>query len=236
MTHRNVPHNANAPPRSNELNDDALRQMMLGMDPSMGALPGANQPFAGLPGLDQLGLPGAGDDPMMKMFQQMMGNLDGGGAGGMPSFAGMAGMPDLGTQSGNTTAYLWRIVHTLFALSLGLYVAFTTTYSGTRMERELSSTFERAEGTGVVDVHTGSIHFFWIFATFELILQTTRFLAEKGRIEHGGMLGTISTLLPEPYRGYLAIGTRYSRIWTTISGDALVVVFVLGASSWIRGA
>lgn len=236
VTHRNVPHNANPPSRTNEIDEDALRQMMLGTDPTMGAMPGGNRPFAGLPGLDQLGLPGAGDDSMMKILQQMMGNLDGGGAGGMPPFPGMPGKSGLDNQSSNTTAYLWRIIHTLFALSLGLYAAFATTYSGTRIERELSSTWQRVEGADVSDGNTGRIQFFWIFATVELILQTTRFLAEKGRIEHGGMLGTISALLPEPYRGYLAIGTRYSRIWTTISGDALVVVFVLGACSWVRGA
>ena len=164
---------------------------------------------------------------MMAMLQQMMGAGGGmpgqGGANnGMPAqFPGMAMAGPV-----EPYAYVWRIVHAVFALGLGMYIAFTTPFTGTRAEREAS-----AHGGTLA-----SVHFFWIFATAEVVLQTSRFFVEKGRVQQGAILGMISGFLPEPYKGYLALMTRYSRIWTTISADAMALVFVLGACAWWRAA
>jgi hypothetical protein len=220
--------------------------MMLGFPPSgtgtpqMGPPPGAN-PFAGFPGFDGMGGPGmggaAGDDPMMKMLQQMMSGQPGEGPGGMPSFPGMPGMglPGMGGEVAQPDpyAYLWRLVHAIFALSLGFWIALTTSFSGTKLAREMSA-LENTAGGG--RWHESSIRFFYIFATAEVILQTSRFFVEKGRVQQGGIVGMVMGFLPEPWKGYLELVMRYSRIWTTVSADAMVCMFVLGAASWLNSS
>lgn len=225
--------------------DDQLRQMMLGFDPTANPPPGAN-PFAGFPGMEGMGgFPGMGmpgmdgmgpgggaDDPMMKMLQQMMGSM-GEGPGGMPTIPGMPGAP--AATASDQYAYLWRIIHALFAVGLGIYIAFSTTFSGTKIERERS-----ALGLTIpehsMNLSPGSVKFFWIFATAELLLQSSRFFMEKGRLQQGGIMGMVMGFLPEPWKGYVALISRYSRIWTTLTGDAMVCVFVLGVCAWLRGS
>lgn len=225
-----------SPGPNQQVNEDQLRQMMLGFDPSSPPSVGTN-PFAGLPGMGGLpgmeglgGGPGA-EDPMMKMLQQMMGGVPGEGADGMPSFPGMPPMPGQAVQA-DPYAYIWRIVHAVFALALGLYIAYTTPFTGSKIDRETSKVKSMSDGS---ELSSGSVHFFWIFATAEVLLQTSRFFLEQGRAQQGGILGMITGFLPEPYKGYLSLVTRYSRIWTTVSGDAMVLVFVLGACAWLRG-
>ncbi|TVY31079.1 hypothetical protein LHYA1_G000114 [Lachnellula hyalina] len=229
--------NASPAPGGQSMGDDQLRQMMLGFDPSAmgGAPPGAGgnpNPFAGFPGMEGMGGMGGpgGEDPMMKMMQQMMGGgMPGEGADGMPSFPGMPSMSSPAQQA-DPYAYIWRIVHAVFALSLGLYIAFTTTFSGTKIERERSGLAFAESG-----VSAASVHFFWIFATAEVLLQSSRFMLEKGKTQQAGIVGMVMGFLPEPYKGYLELVMRYSRIWTTVSGDAMACVFVLGVCAWVRG-
>lgn len=224
------------------MDDNSLRQMMLGFDPSSGAPAGGNpnaNPFAGFPGMGSMpGMEGMdGEDPMLKMLQQMMGGMGGGGggAGGMPSFPGMPPVPGQPGEAatGDPYAYLWRIAHAIFALGMGLYVVFTTTFDGTQIARERSG-LGYAAGDEVMASASSMKQFFWIFATVEVLLQTSRFTFEKGRVQQGGMLGMALGILPEPWKGCLALVLRYSRIWTTVSGDAMVLVFVLGAAAWLR--
>ncbi|TVY85258.1 hypothetical protein LSUE1_G000114 [Lachnellula suecica] len=230
---RRTPIPTSSPTPGQPMTDDQLRQLMLGMDPAGGSPRGANpNPFAGLPGMEGMGgmpgMEGMQDDPMMKMMQQMMGSMPGGpgaGAGGMPSFPGA---PPVSTA--DPYAYIWRIVHAIFALGLGFYIAFTTTFTGTKIERERSGLAFTESG-----VSAASVHFFWIFATAEVLLQSSRFMLEKGKTQQGGILGTVMSFLPEPYKGYLALVLRYGRIWTTVSGDAMTCVFVLGVCAWLRG-
>lgn len=66
------------PPAPNppQLDDTALRQIMLGFYPT-GTPPNPNaNSFAGFPGMGMPGMDGA-DDPIMKMIQQMMGRRTG---------------------------------------------------------------------------------------------------------------------------------------------------------------
>ena len=183
--------------------------------------------------MEGMGGPPGADDPMMKMLQQMMGGMPGEGAGGMPAFPGMPGQP-LPTSAMDKYAYLWKVIHAVFALGLGLYIAFTTTFTGTRIERERSGLTMTAEDNEALS--PASVHFFWIFATAEVLLQTTRFVSEKGRTQPAGVMGMVMGFLPEPYKGYLAWFSRYSRIWTTVSGDAMVCIFVLGVCAWLRSS
>jgi hypothetical protein len=225
--------------------------MMLGFPPA-GASPGSqgpNNPFGGFPGME--GAPP--DDPMMQMLQQMLGG-GGGGAGGMPNLESMManggsmpsfpGMPNLSPDpaTADPYAYIWRIVHAVFAFGLGLYIAFTqTSFSGTKLARERSgidaANIHNADDFSQgLDLNDVKIQIFWIFATAEVLLQTTRFFLEKGKMaQQPGMLGMVMGFLPEPWKGYVGTALRYGRIWTTVSGDAMVIVFVLGAVAWWKG-
>lgn len=222
------------------MSDAALRQMMLGFDPT-GTPPNPNaNPFAGFPGMGGMpGMDGAGmgepgaDDPIMKLMQQMMGGGLGEGAGGVPTFPGMPGQTP--AAEADPYAYLWRIIHAVFALGLGLYIAFTTPFTGAKAAREMPAYNTYGEA-GEAGLSPASVHFFWIFATAEVLLQTSRFFVEKGRVQPGGIMGMIMGFLPEPYKGYLAMISRYGRIWTTVSADAFVCVFVLGVCAWLRGS
>ena len=230
--------------------DDQLRQMMLGFDPSTSTappntnpftgagVPGGDNPFAGFPGMEGMGAPGgAAEDPMLKMLQQMMGGMPGDGAQGMPSFTGMPSMPGQSALVGDPYAYVWRIVHAVFALGLGIYIAFMTPFTGSRIERERSGMVSAAgDFAGEKGVSSASVQFFWIFATAEVLLQTSRFFMEKGRVQQSGIMGMVMGFLPEPWKGYLGLVSRYSRIWTTVTGDAMVCVFVLGVCAWLRGS
>ena len=192
-------------------------------------------PFAGM------GMPpssdGAGDDPMMRMMQQMLG----GGGGGDPNnpnaqipnlppmlqamMGGQQQAQQQAQQPKSNSAYLWRVTHAVFALVLAFYIAFTTTFNGTKLSRAQS-----VEGVGP--------KLFYIFATTELVLQSSRYFLEKGQLQGAGWLAMIanSGLVPEPWGGYVRIVGRYSVIWQTIVGDAMTVIFVLGVLAWWKGS
>lgn len=176
---------------------------------------------------------------MMRMMQQILG-----GAGGDPNNPNAGEMPQLppvlqamlnGQASSQKEAqtpksnsqYIWRVVHAFFALALALYIALTSTFNGTKLSRAQS--MDAGQG--------GGMNLFYLFATTQLVLQTSRFMVEKGQLGGSGWLATIanSGMVPEPWAGYIRIVGRYSIIWQTIVGDAMTVVFVLGLLAWSRG-
>lgn len=175
---------------------------------------------------------------MMQMMQQMMSSMPGGAGGGMgpngempelPAFmqsmmAGQQQAAQEAAQPASDTAYIWRIVHAVFALSLAAYVALTSTFTGSKIAR-----FDTIQSQDAVNPN-----FFYIFATVETVLQSSRYFLEKGQLSGGGMLATVtnSGMIPEPWAGYIRVVGRYMTIWTTLVGDAMVVVFVLGAIAW----
>lgn len=187
---------------------------------------------------------GAEDDPMMKMMQQIMG-MQGGQDPNNPNAAGddlpqMAqmlstmmgggGMGGAGQQQPSTgSAYLWRIVHALSALIIAVYIALTTTFNGSKLAR--------SENVFIQDAGYSLGRPFYIFATLELVLQTTRYFLEKGQLQGSGILATVanSGFVPEPWAQLIRTVGRYSTIYTTIVSDAMVVVFVLGAVAWWKG-
>ncbi|KAI9903307.1 hypothetical protein N3K66_002659 [Trichothecium roseum] len=218
------------------LSEAALRQMMLGFDPAS-----ANS-NSGFPGQNPAGGAGGGDaeDPIMKMMSQMLSGAGGAGNGapGTSPFPGFPNIPSIPSTQAATTAAtgpdpytsLWRLLHALVALGLGLYVAFLTPFTGTRAERERSalSSADLAEFEREKDL------FFWVFATAETALLTTRFFLDKGRAPAPGIVSTVVGLVPEPYGGYVRVIMRYGQILTTVRSDILACMFVLGACSWLR--
>lgn len=179
----------------------------------------------------------------MKMLQQLMGGMPGadgqggeGGGGGLPPGlaammgAGGMGMPGMGgaqTKQQDTYAYLWKVLHAVFALILGIYVTATShAFNGDVSRGGIA-------GAG----HEGGVNVFWLFATAELVLQSSRFFLEKGTgSQLGGWIGIVGNMLPEPWGRYARLAARYSGIWSTIVEDGMVVVFVLGCVAWWKGA
>lgn len=211
------------------MSEAALRQMMLGFDPATN--PQGQMPLGGA----GAGIPGMEDDPVMKMMSQMMG---GGGPGGgspfsgIPGMGGMPGMPGMmqqpqQPQRPDPYTSLWRLLHAIVALGLGLYIAILTPFSGTKIERE------RAAISDEENEHRKEL-FFWVFATAEACLLTTRFFLDKGRAPPSGIVWTVTGFLPEPIKGYAQVVLRYGQIFSTVRSDILACMFVLGVCSWWR--
>lgn len=207
---------------------------MLGFDRSGNSTPGGQAPTP-----DRLD-----EDPLMKMMSQMMSGggfgegFPGAGAGGASPFPGFPGFPGATaatTAPADPYTSIWRILHALVALGLGLYIILLTPFSGSKIERE------RAASTFATDPLAEDVHehrkklFFWTFATAETVLLTTRFFMDKGRGPPAGIATTVVGFLPEPFKGYAGIALRYGKIFTTVRADMLACIFVLGLCSWFRG-
>lgn len=183
----------------------------------------------------------AQDDPMIRMLQQMMGDMPNAQEdeqGGLPpglaallgGGAGSPGMPGQGQQrqAGDTRAYLWKLIHAVFAFMLGTYMTAVTAFNGAQFAR-------MGNVVGSTEGEVGK-RLFWIFATAEVVLQGSRFVLEKGKTNQSGWMGMLMQFLPEPWRSYIGLVARYSGIWTTVVEDAMVVLFVLGCVTWWRSA
>lgn len=219
--------------RSQAPTEADIRQLLRSAPSPQGVQPGPGQQQAG-----------AQDDPMVRMLQQMMGGvpgIDGDDQNGLPpGFAallggGMSAAPESGTpaqgQHGkgeSVDGYLWKIIHATFALVLGLYITAVTTFNGASYSATKTI-------PGSIDEETGH-RLFWIFATAEVVLQSSRYFLEKGKITQSGWIGMVTQILPEPWKTYAGLVTRYSGIWTTVVQDAMIVVFVLGCVAWWKGA
>lgn len=181
------------------------------------------------------------DDPMVKMMRQMMGSM-GGNLNDpnakapevppwMASLMSGAGQKQEQPQAPTTgSAYLWRIVHAIFAFALAFYICLTSTFNGSKLARNQSVYTEEA-GYGL------GPRLFLIFTSSELVLQSTRYFMEKGQLQGSGIFATVanSGFVPEPYANYIRVGGRYIGIAQTIFTDVMVIVFVLGCMAWWRG-
>ena len=156
------------------------------------------------------------------------GGQDGGGDGGLPpglaAILGLTGPPE-GQE--NNYGRLWKVLHAIFALCLGIYVTATThVFCG-----DISPA--RSGGVG----HESGMSVFWVFTTAELMLQSSSFFLQKGRASSlGGWIGIVGNMLPEPWRSWLRLVGRYTDIWSTVVEDGMVVVFVVGCVAWWKGA
>ncbi|XXG97696.1 hypothetical protein Hte_004003 [Hypoxylon texense] len=220
------------PPGMEGMEEDPMMQMLTKMMAGGGGMPG-------MPGMPGVGGPGAGANPFAGTpLDGLLGGL--GGMGGAPSPAQQAQQ-----VAANKSANLWRILHAVFALGLGLYVALSTTFAGTLTEREhsaiagTSTSTGTKEGGGGVEVDIDSIertraYFFYVFTSVEALLLTTRYFLDANREPPKGWMWTASGFLPEPAKGYAQHALRYGQILGTVRSDALVCVFVLGLCSWWR--
>ncbi|ORY63992.1 uncharacterized protein BCR38DRAFT_342878 [Pseudomassariella vexata] len=231
-------------PAEPSLSEAQLRQMMLGFEPPPGSSPNAGaqrNPFA-RPGSGGGGsnMAGVEDDPMMKMMQQMMGGAA--GAGGNPfvgtgmeglfgGAGGLDGMQQAQQAVTDKPANIWRIVHAVFALGLGLYVALSTTFTGTKTEREALSISATLSGHSIEQTRA---YFFYLFTSVEAVLLTSRFFLDKNRAPPSGVIWSITGFLPGQFKSGVRHALKYGQILSTVRSDALVCVFVLGVCCWLR--
>jgi len=184
---------------------------------------GASQdPFAGLAGVGT-----GGGDPLSSMLQQIIAGSTGLGGDGVTS--GTSSEVNLQQTGGDNSGFVWRIIHAIFALLLAAYIVITTSFVGTHASR-LQEPPPLQVAPGVKDVN-----FFWLFATVELVLQSTRFFLERGRAPPDSWLGRIASFLPPRFASYLVTLARYSVIYTMIVQDGMLIVFVLGCVAWWNG-
>ncbi|RFU80955.1 hypothetical protein TARUN_1240 [Trichoderma arundinaceum] len=221
-----------APSPEPSLSEAQLRQMMLGLDRPEQAGPGGGLAGPGLP-------PGMEDDPIMKMMSQMM------SSGSIPGFGGPDGAPNpfanmnLPQQQASvqlpkaSSLSLWRLIHSLVAIGLGLFFVLTTNFSGSKVERERTALAFDQEVDDEVERRKNL--FFWAFATAEVLLLSTRFFLDKRSTNATGFVATAISYLPQPYRGYIEVGQRYLQIFSAVRTDILTCVFVLGVVSWWLG-
>ncbi|EFX06488.1 hypothetical protein CMQ_6809 [Grosmannia clavigera kw1407] len=204
------------------------------------------------------------NDPMAAMLAQMMQSMGGPGGPGGPGLGGGGWpptMPPMGQQPKaavpSASAALWRLVHFAVAVALGLYVALSTPFAGTRIEREQSQAAQEAVGSldglhgmdgaaGLDDYDSVQRrYFFYGFATAETVLLTSRFFLERqgggglwgssSGSGGGGLLSMALGFAPPAVRRSVDVGLRYWQIFSTVRSDLLVCVFVLGVCSWVRG-
>ncbi|KAI0412079.1 hypothetical protein F5X98DRAFT_23536 [Xylaria grammica] len=242
------------------ISEAQLRHMMLGFDQPSLAGSGTPPPRSSNPFLNRSspmpstegtqGTESMDQDPMMQMLQKMMaGGMPGGipgGADGSNPLAGMgleglfgaAGGSNPAQQSQqaeqNKTANLWRILHAIFALGLGLYVILSTTFTGTKVERDADD----LQSTGVLgaqNLEQARACFFYVFTSVETVLLTSRYMRERSAgFTPSGWTWTVSGMLPDPFRGYARHALRYAQIFTTVRNDALFCVFVMGVCCLLR--
>ncbi|KAK7948344.1 uncharacterized protein PG986_009230 [Apiospora aurea] len=213
------------------------------VDPSRAGAP-SGMPLPMPPGME-----GMENDPMMQMLQSMMagGGAPGGGANpfagtGMESLlGGLGGMGGMGAGAGDPnmqqaahavadkTANIWRIIHAVFALALGVYVALSTTFTGLKSERDMLALHDTDE-----DMRKSASVFFYLFSSVEAILLTSRYFLDKHRSPPSGIAWTLVGFLPSPLSSTIRDALRYGQMFSTVRNDALVCVFVLGVCCWLR--
>ncbi|RDA90181.1 hypothetical protein CP533_1021 [Ophiocordyceps camponoti-saundersi (nom. inval.)] len=175
---------------------------------------------------------GAGeeDDALMKIMSQMMSGLND-PSSSPPNFPfQQPGQQGTANKDGYTLAF--RLLHAVLSLGLGLYLTLmllTPRFSGSRADREKQS-FTTSSG----DEAHRRLLFFWVFATGEAVLLSSRFFLDKSRQPPPGLLWSAVGFLPDPVRGYVSVVLRYGQIFMTVRADILACVFVLGVVCWCR--
>lgn len=169
------------------------------------------------------------DDPLFKLLSEMKSGMGGAGgaagsdgsASGLPANpfeafsslfgdekAGATGVdsPQAGTpmqQQQQKQADFWPPLHTLLTLVLSVYVCVIQ-----RRPEQLV----------------------WLFCSLEIALIAGRFVVERGA-PPDSTIARLAGFLPEPFRGYIVLGSRYLHVLRALWRDLCVALFVLALSS-----
>ncbi|KAK9457663.1 hypothetical protein V1511DRAFT_524083 [Dipodascopsis uninucleata] len=124
-------------------------------------------------------------------------------------------------QSTPDNSNIWRITHAIVIIGLSLFAVQRYEFAGTEVDRT-----DSGQNLAVI---------FRIFTALELLLQTSRFIIEKGRSPSKSIFTKIAAYLPPPYSSYLILAARYTHIITNVMSDFSLLVFILGLNALIRG-
>ncbi|KKF97270.1 hypothetical protein CFO_g395 [Ceratocystis platani] len=203
----------------------------------------------------------AGDAPSTLSEAQlrslMLGMDPANASGGRPSAPTANGVPaELGEgdpfamlqqMMGGAGATIFRVMHVLFALSLGIFIALKTPFTGSLSQRlDPSFDFATLSSVSSPDAATDDHHtafagrspsdLLWVFATGEAVLLSARYFVEKNSPSAGvpGILGTILSFIPPPLGGYIKLAMRYGQFFMAVRNDIMLSVFVLGVCAWVK--
>lgn len=218
--------------------DQQMHQALLRMQAQQGSQPQQRPLPQGAAGA------ASDEDPMAKLMQQFMGMAGGDPAdpnnihntqdpmqmlSAMMGAAQKQGQGQAASQATSSSIYMWRIVHSIFAVILAGYIAMTSTFDGSLLARTQSLSMA-TESSGL------GHRLFVIFISAELGLQSVRFFLEGGQLQGSGILASISQIAPEPWAGYVRAAGRWISILGSVFSDAMVVIFVLGLLAWWNGS
>lgn len=92
-----------------------------------------------------------------------------------------------------------------------------------------------AGSTPAVRHALGPAPVFWMFVTFELTLQATRWMFNRGSATPPGLLGTLIYSLPRPYSILASTAMKYFAIISSLVDDLCLLVFGVGcAVMWLE--
>lgn len=140
----------------------------------------------------------------------------------------------------------WTVVHivvfTVLTVIAAVYISKTDSletpsgYNLVNADAELVKDSVPTDGPAnadhLVDVSLPSFRFLgWIFSTAELLLQSSRFLAEKGAPPANAFLLVVANNVPRPYDRFVYQVARYGQMGMVVLQDFCLVVFVAGVCS-----
>lgn len=178
------------------------------------------------------GVPGsAPSDPL----QQMFGNAAAGGPNGFNPATLLSSMMNGGAtpeqteqqQQMDKSSRYWNLLHVVMMVMLGFYAVYT---EWTRAGRERFASLLSSDVNNYPNIH---VPLFWYFITIELCLQSARLFYQQGVMPPTSTLASLATQLPPPFGNIVTICLRYRLIWSCLSQDICILVFVIGISQVI---
>ena len=193
---------------------------------SPAALMGANQNIGG-----------QNVDPLQQLFANA--GAAGGQSGGfnpaalLATMAGGAGngaqpMTEEQQKLDKSQKY-WNLLHFVMMILLGFYAVYIE-WTRAGSERFASLLSSNASVASYPAIH---VPLFWYFITIELGLQSARLFYQQGTMPPTSTIATLATQLPHPFGNIITIFLRYRLIWTCLSQDICILVFIIGLSQVI---
>lgn len=181
-----------------------------------------------------------GQQANMDPFQQLFANAAAaqGGQGGFNPAALLATMAGGGgaeqpmteeQQKMDRSQKYWNLLHFIMMVLLGFYAVYTE-WTRAGSERFASLLSSNASVASYPAVH---VPLFWYFITIELGLQSARMFYQQGTMPPTSTIATLATQLPHPLGSIITIFLRYRLIWTCLSQDICILVFIIGLSQVI---
>ncbi|EPB82101.1 hypothetical protein HMPREF1544_11183 [Mucor circinelloides 1006PhL] len=229
-----------APQPLNDMNA-MMNQQFASMFGGISGIPGSEgNAFSPAAALMANGAHAEGQQANMDPFQQLFANAAAaqGGQGGFNPAALLATMAGGGgaeqpmteeQQKIDRSQKYWNLLHFIMMIILGFYAVYTE-WTRAGSERFASLLSSNASVANYPAIH---VPLFWYFITIELGLQSARLFYQQGTMPPTSTIATLATQLPHPLGSIITIFLRYRLIWTCLSQDICILVFIIGLSQVI---